>query len=621
MHLLFLAIAITSFFGIMLFLNRSVLLVPVCFLPSVSAAFLICVLFFTSCLNLWGEAVLLIQLFGVGYALYFLFLLISRKVKIIPYITPPIVFFALAVIFCIIFLRDAYYINSDVYSHWGRIVKEVLSFEGFPTSHSTISHNRDYPVGAALFITYIIRFSGYSNTLAIIAQSVLASALFSAFFADVKWSQKVSLIVRIILFVLFLGAYTSTIHDLMIDYVVSAAGAAMLILLSSFWSNKENQKAINLIWIMPLVSLPILLKSSGIIFTILGIVLVVFLWLKNHEFSFKKSLRLKNAPVGFLLLLPAVIMLLWDRYVHHTWLYSGASAIKFELSLAGMYETFLSKPSEMQQAIVSDTLVEMVSNPHNLYLFLPLAIFIATILFKKNKNPLNKTYLIIGTLSWMLYHVGYILMMLFLMPAGEVAWSSTLGYFRYVGMVTVAISIWFFGLLLNEYAASPTLKQSKRETFAAMASCVFCVVALQNSYNNVTFINMSLTDAQLQRQHLDAVASIAQPYYTRADELIIYSGDFTYSESVFNNDTYATIFLTTNTACLSNTQIEGGDIYSAPGKIEHYFSAADYFIIAQSDDGLIELLSHNNISIDDINGTMFEIVTSDTNNIHLVKIV
>ncbi len=288
MHYILFALTLLSLFGCMLFVHRSPLRVRPDCLPAATASLLVCLLFFAACLSIWAPCVLFVQVFGVGYSLYGAFLLLQAlraKQKIT--VPPAVVFFALATVACVICLRNDEFWNTDVYSHWARIVKEMLSFQGFATPESTIVYNRDYPTGAALFITYFLQATGYSNSLALICQGILVCALYSMIFVGASWRKPASLVLRLGAIALTLGGFTSTFHDLMIDYVVAVSGAAALIAIATVWQRKEAQSATNLIWIMALVSLPSMLKSSGVIFTIMGILLLLVLYAKPRHLTLK----------------------------------------------------------------------------------------------------------------------------------------------------------------------------------------------------------------------------------------------------------------------------------------------------------------------------------------------
>lgn len=133
------------------------------YLPPVTSAIVTLILFFAAYINMFGIAVNVLQILGFVYLLYWAYQLLLKKRSLADIALPSMIFFAISICMCIFFLRDAQFQNSDVYSHWGRIVKEVLSFDGFPTSQSTITINRAYPVGGALFISYLLRNAGYST--------------------------------------------------------------------------------------------------------------------------------------------------------------------------------------------------------------------------------------------------------------------------------------------------------------------------------------------------------------------------------------------------------------------------------------------------------------------------
>ena len=616
-----LAFAIASILGIMLFLYNSKWQIRADCLPVIACAGIVSVTFLSACLSISGLIVTLLEIFGCVYALYSLYLMTKGKLNIREFLCPSIIFFTITAALCVVFLRNDTFYVPDVYSHWGRVVKEMLSFDGFATSESVIDSSKDYPVGAAIFIYYLLRNTGYSNGLAIVSQGILAMALISSFFIGASYKKPLNLLVRMALISISMGGFIYTVHDLMVDYLVALSGAALLIIICTVWRTKENQTFKNLLVLMPVLLLPWLLKSCGVIFWILGEFMIFLLWKQNN---LSAKIRIKDALKSkcvWLFCAPIGVYYLWKSYVDHAWFSAGYSTAKFAISLDKIVSIYGQKSFEMRHEIIAGTFYNMLTHNNNRYFYVALALMILMILLCKD----NKKYLIGTCLSgfgaWVLYNIGYIAMMLFLMPTREVEWSTALAYERYIGVIAMAIAIWWFWIFTCEglnIAKSHCNKLSQVSILAVTGVAVLCLAPVYNE----TILKNSFDPGLIQQyDQIENVAASIAGLYTRSDNLLVYSGEYEDDSSCFNNNTYGAIFLTNNTDCFCNTKIEGGDLFSIEGKIPYFMSRNDYLVVTSKNEHMKELLLSQGISIDDADGIFYRIEKDNTDNtISLTKI-
>lgn len=419
-----------------------------------------------------------------------------------------------------------------------------------------------------------------------------------------------------------MGGFSSTVHDLMIDYLVSLSGAAMLIIVGhSLYCEKQSEDS-SLLWLMPLVVLPGMLKSSGLIFSFAGMLLIAIFILKQNDFSPVKSIKAMGIGKSTLILSPIIVLVLWKSYVDHAWRNCAVEGAKFTLDVDYMSRCFSEKPFEVRLSILTENLRLLFTSTNNRYIFIAFIILIATILiFKAGKNRFYTLALSLGSGLFLIYNIGYIFMMLFLMPAKEVGWSVTLGYDRYVGVITMAICMWW--LLI---AISLAEKHMEQEKLALRLCCcavmtVAIALPLKGSYRNTVFLNGVQDERRVHYDNIESVGSAVAGLYTREDKLLIYGGDFCDNDSSYNNDNYQTVFLNRNTFAFSNTTIDGGSITAYEGKLLWYFKQSDFLVILQKHESLAPLLKEHGIVFSDLDGIFYAISEDDFGTVSLNKIL
>lgn len=177
-------------------------------------------------------------------------------------------FFAIACILLWLRYRSALLVQYDDYSHWGMIVRHLLTHNRLPTPADELITFQSYPPGAALWIYGFCRFMGETDGVMLVGQAVMTLAGWLPLFAlagkngGIIKRAGVSAVMLIGLS-LFQGT-----ASLMVDNLIAALAIGALCMLIWDWRNGKNHAG--LLGIM--IALICLTKDSGLFFAgVLGI--------------------------------------------------------------------------------------------------------------------------------------------------------------------------------------------------------------------------------------------------------------------------------------------------------------------------------------------------------------
>ncbi|MBT2284945.1 hypothetical protein J7E78_15490 [Paenibacillus polymyxa] len=190
--------------------------------------------------------------------------------------------------------------HYDNFSHWAIVLKQMLSTDAFPTPDSDLIDFKNYPLGTSSFIYYVCRFMGHSQSVMLLAQGLLIFSCFYAMFGIVSEKK------RFLLYA-FLGLGLSTISffnltiritNLLVDFLLPIYALAILAVVYQY--RNEIKKAC--IIVLPLAGLLTIIKSTGVIFAAIGLIFLVYTWLKHgQKFSWKTALAVVGTICGALI--------------------------------------------------------------------------------------------------------------------------------------------------------------------------------------------------------------------------------------------------------------------------------------------------------------------------------
>ncbi|WP_208590775.1 hypothetical protein [Gracilibacillus suaedae] len=456
------------------------------FIPIFLFSVVTCVLFISGILNILTQVVYVIFLIGFFLLIYYTFQTFKQKEPLYwRYIaTPGIFFFVLFGLFVVFHLKGIIYLHYDNFSHWALIIKEMFRIEGLP-DHSTMVNYTTYPPGSAIFIYFVNKIIGYTESHTLMAQGLLIGANLSVLFAFSKWRRPVTIIIPLITSVVLISIITQSLHHLLVDTLLGLTALSISII--SYYYKNDWQKLF--ISTAPLLIFLLLIKDSGKLFFILNVAVIIILMISNYYTKSEQDYPVKkpNVMVYFLIsivALPLFFNFLWGQYVDKAYVEETYESNKFEVSLSTI--TDIDKSPEFMNNIVPN-IIEVATNIENpnVLLLILLNIFTLIMLFLiylKNKKTDTLLFgtLLLTNVFYIIYVFSLFLMYVFLMPENEA--SRLAGFKRYQS--TAIIYITGLLMLVNAYKISTLLTSFRDQVIKAPLLFIMCVMALFPFHDN-----------------------------------------------------------------------------------------------------------------------------------------
>ncbi|UOQ45323.1 hypothetical protein MUN89_05075 [Halobacillus salinarum] len=416
-----------SFTGYGIYLKSKFNLVPAA-IPIVLFSSIVVVLFISGLVQLILPAVYLIFAVGLLLFVYGLFLMARDKRLFINLLTPSTVFFIAGTAFFAFLLRDAIFIQYDIFSHWGLIVKEMVEENSLP-DRSTVITFRNYPPGTAIFVYYVVTLVGYSESAALIGQGVLIAGLLSTFFIFSSWKKPFAVIASFFVALFLLLVDGDNVYSLLVDLILGYIPAAALLVAYYYRDRFEKMTVL----LMPILSFVILTKDSGKIFYAFCLIWLIGLminYVKNHRL--KGRAKGKAFLCGFVNLLAIPIAMNFLFMAYTLFAYDASYGSNRHAVTAGRFslDRFTSDfgrtmVSKLGHAIADSTLVHLMVISSVIAVA---AIFIIRALDKRWPKTLSWSVIFVN-LFQALYGALLYLLYLFLMPENEAI--NLAGFTRY----------------------------------------------------------------------------------------------------------------------------------------------------------------------------------------------
>ncbi len=410
---------------------------------------IICLVFSAGLLNFMPHMVYGILISGIFLFGYYVYLYIRKEFMIKDLFLPSIVFFIFISFVITLLLKGMYLLDYDNFSHWGLIVKEMFEINSLPDSR-TIIQFRNYPPGSAVFIYFIGKILGPSESHALMAQGYLLAANLAVLFVFYKWKDIFSIVLSVVISMALMLVISAQIYNLLVDTLLGVVALAICIIAYYYRDNWVKCVLVNL----PLLSVLILIKDSGKIFFVFNIAIIIWLIISNIKRKEKKQRAPnKNILMAMLLILlvPLFVNFLWLQYIDKAYPAQTYESNKFALSTDKL--TNVEKSDELISNLGPKLLQASADlNSINFFsifllnivaLLLILGIYIRT----RRISKLLLYSIIFSDLCYILYIFSLYLMYLFLMPEGEASYLA--GFSRYqstiiifcIGLIMTAITL------------------------------------------------------------------------------------------------------------------------------------------------------------------------------------
>ncbi len=427
------------------------------FLPALTIAVQITILFFAGIINLLPEMSTLLYLTG----------LIALSVSVWKSKSPGfvkdyfndgyILFFVIMIVMGLR-VRGKLFSHYDDFSHWALVVRHLLEANRFPSFESSLITYQEYPLGSAIYIYFFSKMISPGEPVQMLAQIYMTvAAVFPLFsFAD-KRSVRLDLVFVCIVYFMFL--YNIKAGELLVDTLLPGVGACAL-LFAKKYCREESPKSH--FWLLScfLVQL-IQTKNSGVFFVAATILVSVRQY-------WNKQNRLNNLCAA---LFPFLSLATWKT--HCKYAFPAAAYSKHAMTLENYRSIFGGKTAEEIKTICTG-LLRLSITSKDVLLLLGTALLIGCCIWFFNKNA-RKDFRICFLFSLILficYQLGTLGMYLFSMPGEEALRLAGSG--RYLKTIIIAVLLINTAFAIHAFS---NIKISERIKTVAAAIILICILS------------------------------------------------------------------------------------------------------------------------------------------------
>ncbi|WP_419890535.1 hypothetical protein [Paenibacillus xylanexedens] len=414
--------------------------------------------------------------------------------------------------------------HYDNFSHWAIVLKQMLSTDAFPTPDSNLIDFKNYPLGTSSFIYYVCRFMGHSQSVMLLAQGLLIFSCFYAMFGIVSEKKRFLLYAFLGLGLSTLSFFNLTIRitNLLVDFLLPIYALAILAVIYQY--RNEIKKAC--IVVLPLAGLLTIIKSTGIIFAAIGLIFLVYSWLKHKQkFSWKTALAVVGTICGALI-----------PYFGWSWrmatVFQGIDN-KFDVATSGIQAG--KTPEQMQEILWTFLMAstDLTTRPVIgivIFQLIAIAASVFAIVVLKKKWNLWKALIALDVVL-LLYYAGILALYLFSMPLDEAIVLA--GFERYASSIVVLFA---GGLVL---CAAIDLERSFHYRIGEMPDYQSFKTVKTKGHYQKGIIGCMAVAATILLSEYNGIVSIAQSYDTTLPYKIhAVTGDRWYSGGQEDNNRY-----------------------------------------------------------------------------------
>lgn len=193
-----------------------------CFLPSMTIALQVSILFLAGILNLLPEmtyALYITGFIGLAHAAW------KKKGLgfLRDYISVSAFFLVLVMMVLAVYVKGKIFTGYDNFSHWALVVRSMLETNRYPNFLDTVIYFQEYPLGSSTYIYFFAKLVGESESVQMLAQAYMITAAALPLFAFAKRNSFLPAAVMLVL-VNLLFLYIIPVVDLLVDMLLSVTG-------------------------------------------------------------------------------------------------------------------------------------------------------------------------------------------------------------------------------------------------------------------------------------------------------------------------------------------------------------------------------------------------------------
>lgn len=282
------------------------------FIPGLTIAIQITFLFFGGILNVLPETSFTLFVFGL---LALLWSICTKRIQLNKYLQPGFIFLSGAFLFSAFILRGKLLTHVDNFTHWGTIIKTMLSVDRFPTFQDPIIKFQEYPLGSSSYIYFFSKWVGNKESIWMLAQTYMMLVSFLPLFLFDKKNRKSTILIVTIVSCAIL-CYNVRITDLLVDTLLPLVGVSGLIY--AYFNCSKNQTIGKELFFVTFYLIAIIqIKNSGIFF-----VIIICIYVLTNMKMEKKDIILRIVCV----VLPCISFFLWHKHCEYVFTTAKMSA-------------------------------------------------------------------------------------------------------------------------------------------------------------------------------------------------------------------------------------------------------------------------------------------------------
>lgn len=402
------------------------------FIPAIIVSSITVLMFFAGLLNILVFTTYSLFIIGIVLFIAGLFMIYKHKLSVARLYSPAIVFFSLLTVVFVLLLHNSIFVYYDNFSHWALIVKEMITKDILPDD-STIITYRNYPPGTALFIYFTVKIVGFSESMSLIAQSLLTASFLTTLFAFSSWKRPMSVIIPLTASLCSVLVLPFALSSLIVDTVLGYLSIATFAVIFYYRNNIFRLSLIS----APLLSMIVLTKDSGKIFFGFLVAWIVLL-LARRVFIYKNiTWKLVMQTLTSAAVIPLFINYLWGQYQ------KKAYSIDYEENRFAITMDIFN--IDRSEEFIQNLLPHLISYAFNfssaefmtliLVDVLAIVVLVSSFFFFR-KNLASLLYNVIYLNVIYLVYVGFLyILYLFIMPEVEAAYLA--GFDRYQASIVI----------------------------------------------------------------------------------------------------------------------------------------------------------------------------------------
>lgn len=359
-----------------------------------------------------------------------------------------------------ILLSQSRLIHYDNFSHWALTTKIITVRLRLPIEADQLITHSAYPLGTALFSSFMTMTSGMKDSILIRANVLMYLASLSVFF---RLRSRHPGLVLVSGFALSIWAFALRINpsDLLVDMLLAFVFLAAWVLVIY----EENLKD-SWITLIPILFFLTMMKSTGFLMSVVLVGIFWWRWVKQKQ----------KGSIWPVLILMVPFLTQFFIGLSASLRYTNVITSKHALTIEWLSEMFALKSTEQIETIVS-ALVDVWM--HDTFVVVLMVTYGVILLVLWRKRAFSRSVLLRWStplLTYIIYQSGIMLMYLTSMPIGEAIRLA--GYYRYrsTGVVIMVFMV-LFDLITDVQLNSSAHKS--RLSWMVMATLIAIVYSAQ----------------------------------------------------------------------------------------------------------------------------------------------